>query len=370
MNDTEFNVNKYLFLRLEGKLTLIYVNRKRYTHCTRVILNIPIEDIEKYDGIESIDEICDLNNHFLIENKIYKEENGELNPSLLLYDISPEAEFWAHCSNIQAWVEHDYDTCILHSNLAFPLLKELTKAGDPQAKRVFKEEIAKRIGSGYFTTIKYLILEGYLFYLTDEELLCALDICKEKLAYPHYIKLIYEIMENWEDDTFSLEDKNKRILKWERMTKFFSRLMTDTKIRRCFENFINGFYERPNDRLLSIIHSYYSACRQLCDYYSEAGMYDKLQQHCILILSQDSKSSYPWKYLGVAYRKKDLFSYARAAENIYKVKERLRRKKLKKKLRKHRRKVFFWRYFFRYFSHRYWCIRKYYHNLVLEKPNG
>ncbi|KKL47398.1 hypothetical protein LCGC14_2335930, partial [marine sediment metagenome] len=89
--------------------------------------------------------------------------------------------------------------------------KELTKAGDPIAKRVFKEEIAKRISSGFYPTIKYLILEGYLFFLTDEELLCAFDICKEKLAYRHYIKLIYEIMEKWEDDTFSLEDKNKRI---------------------------------------------------------------------------------------------------------------------------------------------------------------
>ncbi|KKM24525.1 hypothetical protein LCGC14_1604240, partial [marine sediment metagenome] len=332
--------------------------------------NIPIKDIEMYEEIRSIDEISDLNDHFLIEGNIYREVNGELYPSPLLYNISPEAEFWAHSSNIQAWVEHDYDTCILHSNLAFPLLRELVKAGDLIAKRVFKEEIAKRIGSGYFTTIMYLILEGYLSFLTGEELLCALDSCKEKLAYPHYIKLIYEIMEKWDGDAFSLEDLNKRILKREQMTKFFSGLMIDTKMCRYFENFIYGFCERLNERLWSIISNYSSACLHLCYDYYEAGMYDKLLQHCKFILSQDSKSSYPWKYLGVAYRKKKLFIYAEVAENIYQTKERLRRKKLKKGLRKRTIKMLFRRSFFRYFSHRYWCKRKYFHNLVLEKPNG
>ncbi len=71
-----FDIKK-VFLRLEGKYSVIYVNKKRFTRCKRVILNIPIKDIEKYDGIESIDEISDLNSHFLIDNKIYKEENGE-----------------------------------------------------------------------------------------------------------------------------------------------------------------------------------------------------------------------------------------------------------------------------------------------------
>ena len=135
--------------------------------------------MESFDEIESIDEASELSDHYLIDNEIYKEEHGKLAYSPYSYDIPPETEFWGHCSNIQAWIENDYNTCILHSNIAFPLLKELTKAGDPKAKRVFKEEIAKRMSSGYYPTIKYLILEGYLFFLTIEELLCAVNVCKK-----------------------------------------------------------------------------------------------------------------------------------------------------------------------------------------------
>ena len=84
--------------------------------------------------------------------------------------ISIETEFWAHSSNLQAWVENFYDTRLLHSNLAFPLLRELYKLGDTRAKKVFKEEIAKRLTCGYEPIITYLLEEGYLDYLSQEEI--------------------------------------------------------------------------------------------------------------------------------------------------------------------------------------------------------
>ncbi|MFX1257954.1 MAG: leucine-rich repeat domain-containing protein, partial [Promethearchaeota archaeon] len=89
--------------------------------------------------------------------------------------ISPETEFWGHCSNLQAWTENEYDTRLLHSNLAFPLLKKLTESGDPLAKKVFKEEIAKRFMKGHLSVSTYLIKEGYLFYLSKEEFESILD---------------------------------------------------------------------------------------------------------------------------------------------------------------------------------------------------
>ncbi|GAH27524.1 unnamed protein product, partial [marine sediment metagenome] len=64
------------------------------------------------------------------------------------YLITPEQEFWAHCSNLQTWAEHHYDTRLLHSNISFPLLRRLTEAGDPVAKQFFKDEIAERIKLG------------------------------------------------------------------------------------------------------------------------------------------------------------------------------------------------------------------------------
>ena len=72
--------------------------------------------------------------------------------------------------NLQVWAENKYDTKILHSNLAFPLLKALTKAGDPVAKRMFKSEIATRFSSNFEPVKMYLMAEGYLKLFTKEEL--------------------------------------------------------------------------------------------------------------------------------------------------------------------------------------------------------
>ncbi|TFG19848.1 MAG: leucine-rich repeat domain-containing protein [Promethearchaeota archaeon] len=72
--------------------------------------------------------------------------------------------------NMQVWVENNYNTRLLYSNLAFPLLKKLTKVGDPLAKRVFKEEVVKRFLEGP-TKIRDLLCydEGYIDILTKEE---------------------------------------------------------------------------------------------------------------------------------------------------------------------------------------------------------
>jgi len=59
--------------------------------------------------------------------------------------------------------------------LAFPLLKKLTEVGDPIALRVFREEIAKRYFEGNENVKKFLRIEGYLNYLTEEELENLID---------------------------------------------------------------------------------------------------------------------------------------------------------------------------------------------------
>ena len=55
--------------------------------------------------------------------------------------------------------------------MAFPLLKKLTQVGDPKAKKILKEEIIRRYESGHPQTMQYLILEGYLKFLTFDEML-------------------------------------------------------------------------------------------------------------------------------------------------------------------------------------------------------
>ena len=154
----EFTINEFLSLKLEGCKTNLYLNGRLFEQCKILLIHIPIEDTEDYDEIKSIDEAAGI-----LGWRDEEQEGVE-------YNIDPETEFWGHCSNLQIWYENDYDTQLLHSNLAFPLLNHLTDCGDPLAKKVFKEEIAKRIESGYLPVVLYLIEEKYIRYLSSEEL--------------------------------------------------------------------------------------------------------------------------------------------------------------------------------------------------------
>ncbi|KKN53016.1 hypothetical protein LCGC14_0606460 [marine sediment metagenome] len=98
--------------------------------------------------------------------------------------ISPESMFWAHSSNLQAWNELGYDSRILHSNLSFPLLKKLVDVGDPKAKKVFNEEIAKRILDRYPPVTIYLLKEGYLDYLSESEIEYLFHKLSEQIMIP------------------------------------------------------------------------------------------------------------------------------------------------------------------------------------------
>jgi len=158
-----FKINKYITLRLEDSKSKIYIGGNIFQQCKYLLLDILIDETRDYGDIESIDEA---------EEKL---QTPMATRRTLESEITPEAEFWGHCSNIQAWAKFGYDTRILHRNLAFPMLKALVDAGDPQAKKVFKEEIAKRLESGYPSVVLYLESEGYLNYLDNEELDAVLE---------------------------------------------------------------------------------------------------------------------------------------------------------------------------------------------------
>lgn len=170
-----FKVNEYLTLKLEGNETNIYVNNIKFMQCKYLLLNIPAEKVEDFDDVISIDEAAER-----LDRTLERITHNELN-------ITPEAEFWGHCSNIQAWSESRYDTRLLHRNLAFPLLKKLTDAGDRYAKRVFKSEIAERFASGHLTVQRYLMENYYLNYLNEEELECLLEINEDKCTSDSYL---------------------------------------------------------------------------------------------------------------------------------------------------------------------------------------
>jgi hypothetical protein len=181
----EFVINKHLSLRFEDGETNIYINEELFRQCKSLILNIPTNETEYFNDIESIEEAVE---------KLKSTEKTGWND--VEYGISPEEEFFAHCSNIQAWYESGYDSRILHYSLSFSILQELAKY-DPHAKTALKEEIAKRLASGYESVVNYIYESQLVLLLSHAEIIDVLlhpkeaEILRELesvLQQPVYIK--------------------------------------------------------------------------------------------------------------------------------------------------------------------------------------
>jgi hypothetical protein len=156
-----FKVNNFIELKLEKDdrhknkyRTNIYINGVKFVQCKYLAFQINRQDLKEFEHINSIDDM----------------EQKDRSRDFLKLEISPEEEFWGHCSNLQAWADNDYDTSLLHRNLAFPLLKKLARLGDPIAKKVFKKEIISRIEEGNKVVVKYLYQKHYLEFFSEEEI--------------------------------------------------------------------------------------------------------------------------------------------------------------------------------------------------------
>ena len=148
-----FKINDLVDLRLINNKTYIYIKNKPFIICAHLLINIPVERIHRYDEIKSIDETVEL---------LKSTERMQ-------YMISPEEEFMGHSSNIQAFFENELNTDILHTNIAFPLLRKLVELKYEPARRVFKEEIVIRFNEGTKSSRYFLNSGGYLDYLNEEE---------------------------------------------------------------------------------------------------------------------------------------------------------------------------------------------------------
>ena len=159
----EYPINQYLSVRLERGTTRIYVLGKPFLQCKYLLLNIPIVQLNSFDEIESIDDAAEN-----LDNNIEKEMRE--------IAIPPEVEFWGHCSNLQAWYENEYDSRLIHSNLALPLLTELMEAGDSLARKVFVSEVLERYRKGTEKTRDFIRKGGIMEHLPlDEQFNLLLD---------------------------------------------------------------------------------------------------------------------------------------------------------------------------------------------------
>lgn len=185
----EFIISNLLKLKLEDKKTIIYINDVRIIQCKYLLLNeIDVDSETEKDTPEGL---------------TIDAQSKNLNHSLELIDdyendILPEVEFWAHSSNLQAWYEHSYNTQLLHSNLAFPLLRKLAQAGDKMAMRVFAKEIINRFRSGNLNVMVFLIKEGFLDELGIEES----DDLYQELDFDIYKKLQKRLRDSEKKDVF------------------------------------------------------------------------------------------------------------------------------------------------------------------------
>jgi hypothetical protein len=116
--------------------TIILLDGDPFVQCTRLLINVKLDDTQAYDDISSIDEAVER------QASIFMGRGFE--PKVRQVTITPEEEFFGHCSNLQAWVDNGYDTRILHANISFNLLRALAEAGDEKAARVLDAELEER----------------------------------------------------------------------------------------------------------------------------------------------------------------------------------------------------------------------------------
>ncbi|MEJ2248423.1 MAG: leucine-rich repeat protein [Candidatus Lokiarchaeota archaeon] len=175
----EFRVNKFISLKLEkGRWNekgeedeyeeesyriQIYVNDEPFRLCKYLLLINPHLKEHQWQ-INSIDEAKEL---------LRDDLDLKLTPKDL--GITPEEEFWAHCSNLQVWVEHDYDPRLIDTHLAFPILIKLKDLGDITAQKQYNQVIIDRYVRGTEKSREMLREFGYLNSLTREEVLSLIE---------------------------------------------------------------------------------------------------------------------------------------------------------------------------------------------------
>lgn len=231
LSDKEVELNPYITLKLEDGKTNIYLNDKLFQQCKYLAFYLVSEDIDNLINIRSIDEL----------------EQKDRSSYYNLMEITPQEEFWGHCSNLQAWIENDYDTRLLHRNLAFPLLRELTFLGDSKAKNIFKDEIIERFSSHSIPVMLYLLLEGFLNDFTDEEREIINEGLDKVFTTSFFAKNLYPEEYNYFFDEEELDDNIERF-------KVQPKLLSRQYTRRDLDIRLPPFIEKtPGEEITDIM---------------------------------------------------------------------------------------------------------------------
>jgi len=165
-------VNEFISLKLDNGATDIYINDEHFNQCKYLLISIPLEYAEDFDGYDTMDEIIKATN----------KNDGEKSAK----SLTSVEEFQGHCSNIQAWVENHYDYRILDTRLSIPIILEimkgLLKPVDKERFRKFFLEVVQTLDDYIINSLnneatwdKYKFLKGIVCrirnrYFSDEEI--------------------------------------------------------------------------------------------------------------------------------------------------------------------------------------------------------
>jgi len=136
----------------------------------------------------------------------YGDHAGEYSPEYraFLKKVSFEQEFWVYCSNIQAWVENNYDTKLLDYCCAFPILRKLVELGDTKAQKAYKKEILKGLTSQNEELIRFLLEKEYFNYLDLEERKRVLLTIFEKNTFRFIFLYVLNLTRKYPSKPFDL----------------------------------------------------------------------------------------------------------------------------------------------------------------------
>lgn len=224
-----FQISDSLSLFLRDGESVISVAGKPFRSCASLFLNINSKASEE---INSIDEAQD--------------EYGKIYGETLVERINPRVIFWAHCSNLQAWFENNYDSRLLHKSLAFPLLKKLAVSGDSQAKYALNREIIERFQSGYEPVMAFLLEENYLNLLSGDELLNLFQNKKILKKFETFSFLVEEPIIIMTLKIFKIKGKN--------YLKIFLKFLLSLKPKMFYSYVCNTEFESyiPRKKLLKV----------------------------------------------------------------------------------------------------------------------
>ncbi|MHA1277575.1 MAG: leucine-rich repeat domain-containing protein [Candidatus Helarchaeota archaeon] len=190
--------NLVFTIKLLGDKSTIFIGDDEITTCRFVPIQIPEKDLPHYDKIEYINDILDDLDTTLEDEGywfVVMDEYG------LTREELSELDFFVNCSNLQAWVEHDYDIRLLDYNLAFPLLKELAKRGNKRAAMRFKEQLVQSIHYGNRHLREFagflrddLTDEEYYSVLPPEELKALQDLTLLNLLLKTKDEIIIDVL--------------------------------------------------------------------------------------------------------------------------------------------------------------------------------